>query len=632
MATGLVVLALATGWVTAQDHEANQKIEILRSATRDAVRTGEVEVLKRLASGGRIEAADLADVAAFVASRGDGSDFRMATVLRAAYSYGGTFPPEVERAVREMVVGFRYWMTEPGTTPAVYWSENHQILFSGAEFLAGRRYPAARFADGRTGEDHARDARGRIWFWLDQRCRFGFSEWNSHYYTQDLAALANLVDFAGDDEIVRRATAVTDLLFFDMATQSFRTTFIATSGRLYENNKRYGDTGVNRIMRWAFLGSAEAASAEGIEINVVSSTYKVPPVLRAIALDPGDAVVQASYGRDLPELDDDRSLSAGEHRIMALWGMQAFTNPEALGPSLRYARAHSLFSNPYLAPLRQLNYRALLVPGVLPLTSTALDLPTDGTVLTRANTYTFRTPDYTMSTTQAYRPGEFGDQHHIFGMTFADGVTLLHTHPAVLPGEPQPNGSSPGYWTGTGILPLSCQERSVNLSLYRLPSGPGRGRRPLLTFTHLHLPLSRFSRVVHEDKRLFLQYGEALVAVTGTSRLRLADSEVVQEGRQTSWITEASTTRTETFEAFADRIRKSAVSSAEGTVAYTSAGRRYTASLGDGCTVDGTHLVSSYPRHESKYAQVKRNPTEFRTAFDGQELILDFARGTREVR
>ena len=44
------------------------------------------------------------------------------------------------------------------------------------------------------------------------RWRYGFSEWNSHYYAEDAAALAGLIDFAPDEAIRRQAKGEVEVL------------------------------------------------------------------------------------------------------------------------------------------------------------------------------------------------------------------------------------------------------------------------------------------------------------------------------------------------------------------------------------------------------------------------------------
>lgn len=630
----LLVAVALLALITAQDIRANRAVRVTPSAIANAVDTGEVAALKRAAAGGRIEASDLQPSLAFIAGRNDGSDFRLAVLLRARLAYAHAFSPAADTALKAQLLAFPYWMDARGSGgPMVYWSENHQALFSSAEFLAGGLYPDVRFADGRTGAAHRAEARGRLLFWLDQRWRYGFSEWNSHYYGEDIPALTNLIDFAGDAEIARKAEIILDLLMADLATHAIKGEFIAASGRLYETNAKTGDEGVRRVLRHAFVQPQDPQTATGLEINLLLSRYRAPPVLAAIAADPGPVVVRASAGRDLSELNSDRTLADQERRIMALWGMEAFTNPEAINASLRHIRSHGLLGNPFLAGFRQLNYRVLSATGALPWLSRALDLPTNGTVLSRANTYAWRTPDLVMSTTQAFRPGGFGNQHRVFVTTFGPGLTLFHSHPAVRPGEPPPNGNSPGYWTGSGRLPLSCQEGPINLTLYRLPKSPGFGRRTLLEFTHLYAPRARFDQVVTDPNRLFLRRGDAWVAVSAIAPLEIAGpDEILQRGRDTAWVTEASSARVETFAAFVARVRSGQIRFKNGVLTYSSGGHVLTAGMTEGCARDGQPLETSYPRLASPYGDVPRDPATVRLAFAGHSLRLDFDRMRREVR
>ncbi|MFD1190782.1 hypothetical protein [Phenylobacterium conjunctum] len=634
MLAGLLILAAATAAaavVTVQDLRANRAVEVSRSTVANATDTGETALLQRLAAGGQADTADLAPSLAFIDAHNDCSDFRLATLLRARLAYGSAFSQEAQARLKRTLVAFPYWMDVKGSGgPMVYWSENHQILFAQAEFLAGGLYPAALFADGRTGADHRAQARDRITFWLDQRWRFGFSEWNSHYYLEDIAALANLADFAQAPEVSRKAEIILDLLMLDLAGRSLHGEFIATSGRLYENNAKTGDEAVRRVLRHAFVQRQAPGSAHGLEINLFLSRYAAPPVLAAIAADPGAAVIRTSTGRDPGELAADRALADPERRIMAQWGMEAFTNPEGVSQSMRYIRGHGLLANPFLSGFRQLNYRAL--SPALPWLSRTLDLPTNGTVLGRADVYAWRTSNLVMSTTQAHRPGGFGNQQRVFIATFGPGLTVFHSHPAVRPGEPPPNGNSPGYWTGSGRLPLSCQDGPVNLSLYRLPKTPGFGRKTHLEFTHLYAPRARFDQVILEPTQLFLRKGEAWLAVSATAPLEPAGpDEIIQRGRETAWVTEASSARAETFSAFVARVRANPPRLDKGVLAYRAGGHPLTAAMAKGCARDGRPLDTAYPRHASPYAQVPRDSEAIDIAFAGHALRLDFQAGTREM-
>lgn len=630
--SALVVLLCAAVPTTVSDVIFNREIVVRHSQTPNSADTGETRALVDAAAGVTIDTPRIAAALAFVDQRNDCADFRVTTLLRLLLAREQALTPSARAALVRTLLNFRYGMDQPGADPMVLWSENHQVLFAAAEFLAGRRFADRTFSDGRHGLAHEAAARARLLFWLEQRWRYGFSEWNSHYYVEDIAALANLVDFSTDVEIRSKATIVLDLLVYDLASQSLDGEFIATSGRLYENNRKSGDAGMRRVLQHAFGADQALAPASGIEINFLLSSYRVPPVLRAIAEDTARRVIRASYGRDLAELDDDATMQVGDHRLVALWGMQAFSNPQAVTTTLRGIRTYQLFANPYFSRFRQLNYRLLSGTGALPLLSRALDLPTNGTLLSRANTYTLRTADFEMSTTQAYRPGDWGNQHHVFGVTFGPGATLFHTNPATRPGDPPPNGNSPSYWTGTDRLPLSCQNGAVNLSLYRLPDRAGFGRTYALNFTHLHVPAARFDRALQEGARLFLQRGRALIGVTAGGPLKRAGAdEFILRGTAQFWVTQASTTDAETFDAFVRRIRAAAPRFDGEVLSYQTQAGDFTASYARGCALDGAPLQLQYDRIDSPYAHVPRNASRMRIAFAGRSLTLDFAAMSRQV-
>ncbi len=136
----------------------------------------------------------------FIKNEYDVSDFKMVNLIRILYEYREFIPSEIKHRIDSVLLGFRYWMDEPNRNSICYWSENHQILFSSAEYLIGKLYEKNVFSDsGLTGEEHVLKARNRILNWLEMRWLYGFTEFYSGtYYIEDVAALLNLIDFSED--------------------------------------------------------------------------------------------------------------------------------------------------------------------------------------------------------------------------------------------------------------------------------------------------------------------------------------------------------------------------------------------------------------------------------------------------
>jgi len=150
----------------------------------------------------------------YIRNEYDCADFRLVNLIRILYEAGDRMPDSYRKQTQEVLFDFRYWWDEPGENSMCYWSENHQILFASAEYLIGQKYPDRVFSNsGLTGSQHVEKARKRILDWLEMRWNYGFTEFYSGtYYVEDIAALINLIDFAGT-QILIQVTNCGDNLF-----------------------------------------------------------------------------------------------------------------------------------------------------------------------------------------------------------------------------------------------------------------------------------------------------------------------------------------------------------------------------------------------------------------------------------
>ena len=127
--------------------------------------------------------------------------------------------------IRDCLTGLKYWLTDyDGRQDSMcFWSENHQILFAVTEYLTGNEWPDVYFADGRKGSSHVESAKERINAWMEQRFYYGFNEYYSNnYYIEDIAPMANFIEFAVDEDMVNRMKIIMDLLWYDVASQSYK--------------------------------------------------------------------------------------------------------------------------------------------------------------------------------------------------------------------------------------------------------------------------------------------------------------------------------------------------------------------------------------------------------------------------
>lgn len=360
----------------------------------------------------------------------------------------------------------------------VYWSENHQILFATAEYLAGQLYPEAWFTNaGLRGRDHKARARPRILRWLDERLRFGMSEWNSPgYYEEDFKALFNLIDFCDDPLIRRRAAMVVDLLVFDLARFTHRGSFGVTSGRCYEklggDGSRWKSNGwrqsVGELIEVLFgtRGRFTHPGAVGA-LYFATSTYRAPDVLLAIGQDRPDHFVDRSrvsidfdeahrYGIGFQGLDD----------TMFWWGKGAYLAKHTVASTRALIRAHDIRRlRSGIQDALGIGYDAFMAAsdGQLRAAADAMSPVTEGMCLTRANLYTYRNRDVMLSSVQDYRRGQIGPQQHIWQATL-DMTAVVYT---TLPGKRE--GDGPGYWTGNAAMPSVVQHENALIAAYDAP-------------------------------------------------------------------------------------------------------------------------------------------------------------------
>ncbi len=86
----------------------------------------------------------------------DCADFILVPLLWSRMAYGDTLDAGLRARIDHAILGYRYWMDEPGNDVQWYFSENHALLFHTAAYLAGHILPEARFVrSGREGREQS---------------------------------------------------------------------------------------------------------------------------------------------------------------------------------------------------------------------------------------------------------------------------------------------------------------------------------------------------------------------------------------------------------------------------------------------------------------------------------------------
>jgi hypothetical protein len=165
----------------------------------------------RLALGRSLDEAAIRKGIATINERRDGADFVANALVRIYQQKSRLVSAALRQEIRAALLGMKYWVDEPDK-PGIndlqsMWSENHQINYHAAEYLAGETFPRALFTNnGKDGRFHREVARERVLRYIDVKARTGFTEWDSNNcYMNTVAALINLAELAKDREVAKKA-------------------------------------------------------------------------------------------------------------------------------------------------------------------------------------------------------------------------------------------------------------------------------------------------------------------------------------------------------------------------------------------------------------------------------------------
>jgi hypothetical protein len=236
-----------------------------------------------------------------IEARHDCADFAILPILRLWRDYGESLPKNVRDRMERALLGFRYWLDEPGNDVMWFWSENHALCFHAAQHVAGELFPDRIFPNsGRSGAAQAALGAMRLGRWFDTIERQGYGEWTSAaYYPIDLLGLLTLADMSPDAEIAARARAQCDALFAMTALHRIGGTSVGSQGRAYEKELFAGAATELAAMSAIGLGGPFMPGFDRPAGLFALSDYAPPEALRALAEVPPGRTLTARYTQGL---------------------------------------------------------------------------------------------------------------------------------------------------------------------------------------------------------------------------------------------------------------------------------------------------------------------------------------------
>lgn len=583
-------------------------------------------------------------------NREDTADFRMASLLRTMYLDNITkvLEPLLKSQIKDAILDFKYWFTEPGEDSMIMWTENHMILFHSAELLAGQLYPSETFTNSNmTGQDHIDHALPLVNRWLEWRFRYGFAEWHSNiYFNQDLMAILNIVDFASDNDTATKAAILVDILAFDFANNYYKGSYATTHGRT-DDGKKVGTSLTDLPSRdsiaefaWILLGvgyhdpnNINSLSAVGL---ATSSKYTPPPILEAIAN------FTLGYNehreRNSINLEDGPDYGFGytsEDDLMFWWPMSAVFAGETIDATLNIADTYDLsykliFDEEMLVDLLQV--AAYIYGFSISELCAFLKEATQGIVLEEANTYTYRTPYYQLSGAQDHQKGMGGYQEHIWQASLDEYAFIYTNSHGGFRGEDFVGGFNPRatFHENVGIIQYDRYAQSLILELVYLIM-------EFEPYNQAYFPRWAFDEVLQQDKWIFGERSDGYVALYSHEPTRWeSDYELRADGKKNVYIVElGSVLEYGSFENFTTSILNAPMKinhlSVGYNIEYASPTQGLVKVSWDGpMTVEGQNIdLGSYARFDNDFCFQDFNTLKMTINHGTMTLELDFENATR---
>ncbi len=617
----------------------------------------------------------------YMRHRFDCADFRAQMLFKIYKDCGDKLSHRCKELIKKAFLDFKYFMDEPGDDSMCYWSENHLLLFAVSEYLAGQEWPDEIFSNnGMTGKEHMQKAKVRIDAWMEQRFNFGFSEYlSNNYLAEDIAPMANYIAYSKDEKSAQQMKIIMDILWLDVALNSVNNRFVAVSSRMYGNNKAANCIGnsIQAAMNilWGIDGADDVLSnpyltekeKELIKLSlekepnyivlcftdiVKKGIYTLPQVIKDIALTKESFVSKMSCGLSPSDMVKEGLVGQEPYQIMAQMGAETFTNPEVIENTLKYLKDNKMYRNSFVSYFKFLNLTVFKCVNWKKFAAKCNIMP-HGIALGRGNIYTYRTAYYSMSTSVCKSVDMCGSQDHEWIANISEVLSLFTTHPA---GDGNGRyGASPGYWIGNGRLPMSVQNKNVNITIYKLPTKKRLGETGIASMTHAYMPKDFYDEFELCGNSVFARKNGVFVALISNGEMQfrpfnqnsangVLKNRKLPNGIQLGgefdlcryggdyhiYITELSDADTESFDNFKARIRSNVVNFGdEGSASYTTASGMIEASYDGRFNVDGKPAQKEFARYDSKFCKTERKPESITVKSRKNSLILDFKNAKR---
>ena len=580
----------------------------------------------------------------------DCMDFRMNSLIRMLYLdiNKSILSTPTRDKICDALGEAKYWHDESSSDSAIFTTENHQILYHTSELLVGQLFPSDIFTNSdMTGDEKVLHATPYVKQWLNWRGQFGFSEWHSNtYYVEDIAALVNLVDFALDEEIARKAAMVLDLMAFGFAINYYKNRYATSMGRTYDSS-HVGTNTLDSVSEavWIMLGIGKHYACDGNNMAAValatSDYYAPPPIFELIAQN-ATLNCESKERHNLYLSEGDEYGVDYEDDLMYWLGLQAHLAPQTIEPTFEHTVDNNRDPMTLFGPqilMDFIKFMAFMKGLSLSEYSQTIKGITQGVVLGAANIYTYRTPNYQLSGVQDHMKGLNGAQEMIWQATLDDDAYVFTNSPG-------------GYTHGLdqlfmgGWKPRATLHKNIGVIQYDREVMPFEAEliiffMNLFTgfkfYNHAYFPRSAFDEVYLTDKWSMGAKDNGYVALyTYEPSKWVSDYELQTQGSKNLYVVELGDKNTYgTFENFQDAILDITMSvtplSLGYDISYTSPSQGdVTVGWNEPMYVDGNKVdLGDYKRFDNQYCQQDFYTDRTIIEHEGCYLELNFGNSSR---
>lgn len=458
----------------------------------------------------------------YIRQRRDCSDFRLAYLVRILCQFRDMLPGDVyEEIVSETA---RYPYDDCAGHGMCTWTENHRLYIDGSEYLAAQL--DIGFEDGKGSGFHRENAFRKLTAGLENIEKYGLAEWGSNnYYSETIAALANIIQFADDEKLHEHAARVLDMLLTDVCAQTTYNggyVYNPATARAYVDNKagarvgNYLEFQIRMIAGERFTCLKEKEMCFQLLLEAQPVKYEPPKHCRQLLEEVRKGLKSLQTGNESEELaiggitvtckegvrviESHQGLNICDYRREGL-----YTRGSDLSESVRYAMTAGAVSdyrlicknmdylcrtglvhNRMLGALSKLASPLLYKTGLLKVIKRLVPVIWDAAAQERGDVTTRNFGSYSFSAAEDYHVNKPLFQQNVLAINLSHEISLFANCPYR---EPEHTGS-PDYWTGSAVAPTVLMYGNVAECIFDM-----RHARKGMKYTHLFFPTGLFDEV-----------------------------------------------------------------------------------------------------------------------------------------